>query len=89
MSYHHLTIIEHECILQMHYNKKSMTQIAEVINRSKSSISRELRRNTGTHGYSAYEAQNSYTTRRQACKPQPKAMKLENHKHIVSGLEQY
>ena len=42
MSYHHLTIIERERILQMHYNKKSMTQITEVINQSKSSISREL-----------------------------------------------
>jgi IS30 family transposase len=73
----------------MHYNKKSMTQLAEVLNRSKSSISRELRRNTGENGYSAYEAQNSYTTRRQACKPQQKVMKSQNHKYIISGLEQY
>jgi len=89
MSYHHLTISERESILLLLHNNEDVTQIAKAINRSKSCISRELSRNTGRHGYHAYEAQNSYTIRRQACKQQPKVMKPENHKHIVSGLEQY
>jgi IS30 family transposase len=73
----------------MRYNHKNITQIAEAINRSKSCIRREFRRNTGIHGYSAYEAQKSYTTRRLACKSETKVMKRKNHNHIVSGLEQY
>ncbi|RIE15624.1 IS30 family transposase [Candidatus Cryosericum septentrionale] len=89
MSYHHLTMSERECILRMHHNQKDITQIAQTLGRSKSTISRELHRNTGRTGYSAHEAQNSYTIPRQACKPHLKVMRPERQKHIISGLEQY
>jgi IS30 family transposase len=45
----------------MHPNQRDITQIAGALGRSKSTISRELHRNTRRLGYSAYEAQNSYT----------------------------
>jgi IS30 family transposase len=77
MSYYYLTISERECILLMYHNQKGITQIAQALGRSKSTISRELRRNKGRHGYSAHEAQNSYTLRRRACKPQLKVMRSE------------
>lgn len=89
MSYHHLTISERECILLMHHNQKGITQIAQVLERNKGTISREIRRNTGRNGYSACEAQNLYAIRRRACKPQSKILRAECHKLIVSGLEQY
>ncbi len=73
----------------MHHNQKDITQIAGALGRSKSTISRELRRNRGRHGTSAHEAQNSCMLRRRACKSQLKVMRPENHKHIISGLEQY
>ena len=77
MSYYYLTISERGCILLMYHNQKGITQIAQALGRSKSSISRELRRNKGRHGYSAHEAQNSYTLRRVVCKPQLKVMRSE------------
>jgi IS30 family transposase len=89
MSYHHLTISERECILLMNHSKESITQISQVLGRNKGTISRELSRNSEGNSYSAHGAQNSYTTRRLACKPQLKVMKPENLAHIVSGLEQY
>ena len=84
-----LTMSERECILLLHHNQEDITQIAQVLGRNKSTISRELCRNTEKHDYSAHEPQNSYTIRRRTCKPQLKATKPENHMHIVSGLEQY
>lgn len=89
MNYHHLNINEREYILLMHHNQQSITQISQVLGRNKSTISRELCRNTEKRCYSANEAQNSYRIRRRVCKPQLKVMKPENHMHIVSGLEQY
>ncbi len=58
MSYHHLTISERESILLLLDKNEDVTRIAKAINRSKSCISREFNRNTGRHGYHAYEAQN-------------------------------
>lgn len=77
MSYYYFTISERECILLMYHNQKGITQIAQALGRSKSTISRELHRNKGRHGYSSHEAQNSYTLRRRACKPQLKVMRSE------------
>jgi IS30 family transposase len=89
MSYYYLTISERECILLMYHNQKGITQIAQALGRSKSTIGRDLGRNKGRHGYSAHEAQNSYTLRRRACKPQLKVMRSENYERIVNGLGQY
>jgi IS30 family transposase len=77
MSNYYLTISEREGLLLMYHNQKGITQIAGALGRSKSTISRKLRRNKGRHGYSTHEAQNSYTLRRRACKPQLKVMRLE------------
>jgi hypothetical protein len=35
MSYHCITISEHECILLMHHSKESITQISQVLGRKK------------------------------------------------------
>jgi IS30 family transposase len=86
---HYLTISKREYILLLHHNQKDITQIAGALGRSKSAISRELHENARGYDYSTYEAQNSYTIRRRTCKPQLKVMRPENHKHIISGLEQY
>jgi len=68
MSYHHLTIEERACI-QIFYKKgMGSTAIAKELNRSKSSISRELRRNPSRdEGYNATGAQRKYNARRKRC----------------------
>ena len=45
MSYHHLTIEERACLHQYYKNGLKITEIAEMLGRNKSTISRELRRN--------------------------------------------
>ena len=47
----HLTLEEREVIVYMHRAGKMQTQIADRLGRSKSTISRELRRNRSRNGY--------------------------------------
>ena len=53
----HLTVEEREVIAQMRRAGKLQTQIAVRLGRSKSTISRELRRNRSRNGYWAVAAQ--------------------------------
>ena len=68
MSYHHLTIEERACIGVYHKEKRSVTEIAEILRRNKATISRELRRNESRdEGYNAVGAQRKYNQRRRRC----------------------
>ncbi len=58
MSYHHLTLEERECILVLHSHQLSNRNIALRLNRSPSTISRELHRLSGE--YSACAAEDDY-----------------------------
>ena len=60
----HLTLEEREVIAHMHRAGKMQTQIAERLGRSKSTISRELRRNRSRNGYWAVAAQRKAQRRR-------------------------
>jgi IS30 family transposase len=53
----HLTISEREKISQMHFAKASNTEIAAALGRSRSTIQRELKRNSPDGVYSAMQAQ--------------------------------
>ncbi len=64
MPYHQLTIEEREVISQMHYSKCSQAEIARRLGRSRSTISRELRRNRSGSGYEAVAAQRKAARRR-------------------------
>ena len=46
MSYHHLTIAEREVISQMHFSGDSLGKIAKSLGRDRSTISREITRNS-------------------------------------------
>ena len=67
--YHHLTISEREKILSFLSQGKSLSFIASALGRSKSTISRELKRNDCGCGndYSPHHAQQAYFNRRKAC----------------------
>jgi IS30 family transposase len=68
MSYHHLTIEERACIQLFFQKGMGPTEIAKELNRDKSSISRELRRNASRdEGYNAVGAQRKYNARRRQC----------------------
>lgn len=68
MSYHHLTIEERACIGVYFKENKSITEIANLLHRSKATISRELRRNNSRdEGYNPIGAQRKYNVRRRKC----------------------
>lgn len=62
--YSHLSLFEREHIMISKSQNKSISEIANDLGRNKSTISRELRRNSGTSGYSASVAQECYSNRR-------------------------
>ena len=62
--YNHLTINEREKILFFYAKGYSISKIAKEINRNKSTVSRELRRNETNNEYSPSKAQNLYKKRR-------------------------
>jgi len=70
---HHLTHKEREIVAQMHHDWRKQCEIAERLNRHPSTISRELRRNGSSRGYSALAAQTRADMRRR----QPRVRKLD------------
>ena len=77
MSYHELSVAERATIQIGLLNKFSQRRIARLLNRSPSTISREIRRNRTAHGhYVTHEAQQSMSARRQACR---------RHRKLVPG----
>lgn len=71
-TYRHLTPLERESIMLMLNQGVSISHMARVLNRNKSTISRELRRNAAARPYSACEAEEHYRQRRTRCRPKPK-----------------
>ena len=67
MSYKHFTIEEREMIFKYRTLNISLTEIANKLNRNKSSISRELKRNCVNGEYSPFKAQGNYKLNKQKC----------------------
>ena len=68
MSHRHLTITEREVIMSETAAGKNITQVARLVGRNKSTVSRELRRNLCGNNYSPSKAQSAYEERRCNCK---------------------
>ena len=64
----HLTLREREDIMLMRRNGRGVSEIARAIGRSKSTVSRELKRNSCERFYRASTAQRRYEGRRLACR---------------------
>ena len=79
----HLTATERESILVLRTQGCGIRKIAGTLNRSPSTISRELRRNLVKGAYSAHEADKLYRLRRKRCRP---TFKLED-KELQSLLQ--
>lgn len=86
--YTHLTREERYHIYLMRKQQNSLTTIAKTMNRSKSTISREIRRNTGKKGYRYQQAHMFARVRHQ---DKNKAIKLTSNikSYIIEGLQQY
>lgn len=75
MSYTELSVEERATIQVGHVQGFSLRQIARLIDRSPSTISREVRRNRGAcGGYVARAAQEQMKARRQVCRPRRKLL---------------
>ena len=85
----HLTVEEREIIAHLHRAGKMLRQIADRLGRSKSTISRELRRNRSRNGYWAVAAQKKADTRRSQRPWTPKIERPELRRYVRERLRQY
>jgi len=88
MSYHKLTLEEREVISQMHYSGAGPARIVRRLNRSPSTISRALNRNSDSAGYRAVVAQEQTSRRR---RKRPLIRKMDDsfiNESVRTGLSQ-
>lgn len=76
-SYKHLNTDEREKIMVLLSLGKSISAIAKALNRHRSTIFREIKRNGGDNGYSANKANDRYKTKRRLCRPKSKLDDLQ------------
>ncbi len=84
----HLTLKERECLSRLKQEGKQQKDIAALMGRDPSCISRELRRNGGQQGYCPQQAQHLYKARRQACRRPAKLEDPEVHDQVEQKLTQ-
>ena len=65
--YNHLTLVEREKIMYFRALNYTISEIATLLQRNKSTISRELKRNSVNGFYQPASAQFKYDQRREAC----------------------
>ena len=88
MSYQHFSAQEREKIAIGQAQGKNITEIARLLSRHKSSVSREITRNSGKRIYSGVEAQKIYSSRREKCvRPLKYTQSLEDI-IFITGLEE-
>ena len=83
----HLTFQEREILYRMNKAAKSQAEIAEVLGRDRSTVWRELNRNTGGRGYRPQQAQRLADERREACRQPTKMSHLELKKYVTGKLK--
>ena len=80
--YKHLTLEERELLLKYTSMGYSLTETAAEMCRSKSTISRELKRNSIAKGYLPSAAQKKYRDRRRTCRPRKKLSDPELYAYV-------
>jgi IS30 family transposase len=68
----HLTFEERGILYRLKQEGRSKTEIAKILGRDRSTIQRELKRNSGGRGYRPKQAQRLTEERRLACRREPK-----------------
>ena len=88
--YKHFTTKEREKILFFLAQEKTISFIAKELQRDKSSVSREIKRNTNTEGiYSPSYAQKQYEIRRRKCGRKPLLLNADINKTVQFLFLQY
>lgn len=85
----HLTFEERRILYRLKKKGKSKTEIAELMGRHRSTIGRELSRNTGQRGYRPKQAQRLTDERRLASRRPHKMARPEVHQYVQDRLKQY
>lgn len=67
--YNHLTLVEREKIMYFRAQNYTISEIATLLQRNKSTISRELKRNSVNGFYQPVSTQSKYDQPREACRP--------------------
>jgi transposase, IS30 family len=83
----HLTFEERRFLYLLKKKGKPKTEIAELMGRHRSTICRELCRNTGQRGYRPKQAQRLAETRRLASRRRHKMDDSDVHRYVQDGLE--
>jgi len=83
----HLTLTEREVLYRLRKKGKSKAEIAELMGRHRSTIYRELKRNTGQRGYRPKQAQRRAEQRRLACRRPRKMEDGSVHHYVEERLE--
>ncbi len=85
----HLTLMEREIIVHMKREKKPLSEIARRLGRSKSTVSREVKRNRCRNGYWAAKGQEKAAARRSNRPWTAKLKRRELRKYVCDRLRQY
>lgn len=90
-SYNHFTPNERECLYLLLKNNYSITQIAKELGRDKSTISREIHRNSDGNGnYTPFDAHMLYLIRRNECKRKSRIKRSSRlYKYIKDKLRKF
>ncbi len=83
----HLTFQEREILYRLNRAKRPKAEIAEVLGRDRSTIYRELDRNTGGRGYRPKQAQHKTDERRLRCRREPKMKNPALAKYVKTSLK--
>ena len=85
----HLTFEERQFLYRLRKKGKSNTEIAELMGRHRSTIGRELDRNSGQRGYRPQQAQRRAEERRLASRRPHKMDDPDVHQYVQDKLEKY
>ncbi len=85
----HLTFEERQFLYRLKKKGKSNSEIAELIGRHRSTVGRELDRNSGHRGYRPLQAQRLADERRLASRRPHKMENFEVHQYVQDKLEKY
>ncbi len=83
----HLTFLEREILYRMKRAEKPIAEIATLLGRHRSTIYRELDRNTGQRGYRPQQAQRLAEERREACRRPAKMSHPPLEKYVTKHLK--
>jgi transposase, IS30 family len=83
----HVTLVERQFLYRLKKEGKSKAEIAALLGRHRSTVYRELKRNTGQRGYRPKQAQRLTNQRRQACRRPRKMEDADLRQYVRERLE--